>query len=649
MIGILKRQVRKVLESKYRKRFYHLWKEEAISYDRFIRREEESWKVDEEEAGDIGIHFVEFGESEEAEAMWEDTDSEILCFVEEVSRIRPGTAALLGRIFSKNPTIQVVYGDEDEYNSNGRVRMNPWLKPAYSPDTLWSFFCFGSLVAVRRSRTEGIQLWGEGRRARIYSLFLRLSIDLKREEVFHCRRMLTTGSRIIYWGYEEMYQALKSKLDPLRPRQQECGISVIIPSKDHPELLEQCLESFVTCAGETEYEILVVDNGSSPQNRERIGKLQAEYGFRYLYHPMEFNFSAMCNLGARESSKELLLFLNDDCRPMKEGWLEKLRDQALLSHVGAVGAKLYYPGGKKLQHCGIYSLHLGPVHKLQFREDDRIYYDRRNRGIRNCLAVTAACLMVRKQVFWQAGGFSEELKVAFNDVDLCWRFYELGYYNCVHNEVSLIHHESLSRGMDEDGEKLDRLMKEKKVLYNRHPGLWNRDPYYHPYFTDRILDINYSFVYEYRGESIQAVVPVFQKKLPRKLRPDTCVSPTLEFVGPARDWELGKEGIPGGIYLQGYVFVIGSDNACFSIDILLENEDKEYYRFTPGRLYRPDLAVNLRDQVNAARSGFSCRIDSKDLPWGRYRIGFLAKDLCSGQYLLRETDRIIEHKDEKRG
>lgn len=647
-MGMLKRQVRKALEKKCRERFYRLLQEENCTYDRFIRKEEESLPAPEEEGADPGIHFVEFsGEGEGPE--WEETNQEILCFVEDVGQLRPQTAALLQQIFRENPTVGVVYGDEDEYNSNGKVRMNPWLKPAYSPDTLWSFFSFGSLVAVRRSRMAGIKLLGAGRRERIYSLFLQLSQDLKREEVFHVKRILSTGTKITYWGYEKEYEEIKRKLRGLRPRQKGEGVSVIIPSKDHPGLLEQCLKALAATAGGTEYEVVVVDNGSSEENREAIGKLRSLYGFQYLYHPMEFNFSAMCNLGAKHSSKDLLLFLNDDCQATEEGWMEKLMDQALLTHVGAVGAKLYYPEGNKLQHCGIYSLHLGPVHKLQFREDDRVYYDRRNRGIRNCLAVTAACLMVRKQVFRQAGGFTEELAVAFNDVDFCWRLYELGYFNCVHNEVSLIHHESLSRGADEGKEKLDRLMREKKLLYERHPKLWNRDPYYHPFFTDRILDVNYSFAYEYRGENPEVLAPRLMKKLPRRVRREVCVSPSVEYAGSVREWEPGKEGMPEGIYLQGCVFVIGSDNACFENYILLKNEKQQYYRVTPRRLYRPDLAVNVRDQVNADHGGFACRIEPKALPYGSYRIAFLVKDLCSGQYLLRETDRMIEHKDERRG
>ena len=118
---------------------------------------------------------------------------------------------------------------------------------------------------------------------------------------------------------------------------------------------------------------------------------------------------------------KLLLFLNDDCEVRGSNWLSHMVSLATVKDTGAVGAKLYYPESKRIQHCGIYNIQVGPVHKLQFKEDVRPYYDRRNLDVRNVLAVTAACLMVRKSVFEKNNGFDETLKVAFNDVDFCYK------------------------------------------------------------------------------------------------------------------------------------------------------------------------------------------------------------------------------------
>ena len=177
---------------------------------------------------------------------------------------------------------------------------------------------------------------------------------------------------------------------------------------------------------------------------------------------MEFNFSKMCNLGAKAATGEYVLFLNDDIEAIDDVWLDAMLSHAQKKHVGAVGAKLYYPDSNTIQHAGITNLRLGPVHKMQFLQDVRPYYDGRNIFDCNVIAVTGACLMVRKTVFEECGGFSEDLAVAFNDVELCFRLYEAGYYNVQCNSAVLYHHESLSRGNDESKEKYPSYVEESK-------------------------------------------------------------------------------------------------------------------------------------------------------------------------------------------
>ena len=135
-------------------------------------------------------------------------------------------------------------------------------------------------------------------------------------------------------------------------------------------------------------------------------------------------------------------------------------EKAVLPHVGAVGAKLIYPGTEIIQHAGITNIHLGPAHKLQFRSDALEFYFGRNRMAMDVLGVTGACLLVKKSIYDQALGLSENLRVAFNDVEFCYHVYEMGYYNVVRNDVTLTHHESLSRGADASTEQLRRLHQE---------------------------------------------------------------------------------------------------------------------------------------------------------------------------------------------
>lgn len=209
---------------------------------------------------------------------------------------------------------------------------------------------------------------------------------------------------------------------------------------------------------------------------------------------MEFNFSKMCNIGAKEASGELLLFLNDDIEiseavkqnpnltaPVSQ-WLSILAGQAQVSYTGAVGCKLYYPGGIQFQHAGVLNLPIGPGHCLYGMGDDLNYYYGRNLLDYNFCAVTGACLMVERKKFDEAGGFDEELVVAYNDVALCFSLLELGYHNVLRNDVALVHHESVSRGLDRASEeKEERRKREMEKLYEKHPKFsGGYDPCYNP-------------------------------------------------------------------------------------------------------------------------------------------------------------------------
>lgn len=634
--------IRTILKNRCRKEYHRLWQQKTTSYDSWIQKQEEN-----EESAFLGqqtgeeekIVFFSYEELKKGESLWQGRTEEIICFVENPRWVREHTAHKLLHCFQEKEQVQVVYGDEDEWSNGGHSRMNPWFKPDYSPDTLLSWFYFGSLTAFRRESLQNVSLEGyTTARQRWYALSLQVCLPLKPCQILHLKEMLVTRPRITYWGFEEEYQSLREKLKSLLPTVPVQGVSIIIPSKDNAKVLARCIKSVVEFHDDLDYEIIVVDNGSGEKTVGRIEELKKEYGFRYLYRPMEFNFSRMCNLGAGESKKDVLLFLNDDCQAIESGWLKKMVDKAGCRHIGAVGAKLYYPHTTMLQHCGVYSIYLGPVHKLQFKKDEQIYSDRRNRDARNVLAVTAACLMVRKEVFEKAGGFDEGLRVAFNDVDFCWRLYELGYQNLIHNEVHLWHHESLSRGSDDSPEKMQRLKSEQEGLYRRHKELWNRDPYYHENFASHILDFNFTAAYEYDHSPAAILTPKRMKALPKKLREDDCVAPMLEFAREAQDWffnEEEKAGRENQLYFQGNVMVLGSDNACFEAAILFLGE-KEAYQVKPKRHYRPELALNVPDQVNVDLCGFACLVETGGLPKGVYEIAFLMKDKCSRQYLMKK-------------
>ena len=204
---------------------------------------------------------------------------------------------------------------------------------------------------------------------------------------------------------------------------------------------------------------------------------------RILLRPEPFNFSRLNNSAVQEATGDVLAFLNNDIEVTHEEWLEEMLTLALQPHAGCVGAKLLYPDGR-IQHAGIV-LGLGGVagHGHRFARADDPGYLGRLQCVQNVSAVTAACLLVRKRVFNQVGGFDESLTVAFNDVDFCLKVRAAGYLNLWTPFAELIHHESVSRGRDLTPSKARRFADEYAMM-QRNWGLeLLSDPYYSPHLT----------------------------------------------------------------------------------------------------------------------------------------------------------------------
>ena len=559
--------------------------------------------------------------------------------------------ARMDRFFAENPEVLLAYGDEDIIVKKN-VFSTPWLKPCWSPDSYLCRDYLGSAVAVRRSLFEQLtetECQDEG-------LCHDRLVELAGGFAKGCRTIAHVNGifyhRLEKWKLPEESRSGKQIL-PQEAGSRAMGadmartagtlVSVVIPSKDNVSVLKQCLETLCRTVKEVVYEIIVVDNGSSAQSREavsrEIDRLNREAAYRehlqravYLYKPMEFNFSRMCNLGAEEAKGSLLLFLNDDIEAVEAGWLEAMVEKALQPWAGAVGYKLLYPDSERIQHAGVTNIALGPTHKLQCLKDSVCHYDGRNRGVWNMIGVTGACLLLRREVFEEAGGFCEKLKVAFNDVDLCFTLYELGYQNIVINSSFLLHHESLSRGVDETEEKVKRLMGERDLLYKRHPKLEGRDPYYHEWLNGSVLDTAVKPAYE-EGILFDDVREYDTAISMPKARMDECLLLRVEFADKER--------------VSGYAVVLGSDNACFKKQLLFKKTGKPeiVYSMDFTEQYRSDLEKNM-DQVNVGLCGFYVSF-LNPLPAGEYRIGIMARDQISGAELINWSTRTIV--SEKKG
>lgn len=418
-------------------------------------------------------------------------------------------------------------------------------------------------------------------------------------------------------------------------------VSVVIPSKDHPEILEQCLSSFCekTEYNSEQYEFIVVDNGSNTDNKKKIEYLQQKYGFYYIYQPMEFNFSAMCNMGVAQAKGEYILLLNDDIEIIQKDWLRVMVGQAMQPHVGAVGAKLWYAGGESIQHAGITNLDIGPSHKLITFSDDRNYYYGHNQVTYDMIGVTAACLLVKKSKYEEVGGLDESMKVAYNDVDFCFKLIEAGYYNVLRNDAVLQHHESLSRGLDEEDDgKWDRLLREKENLYTKHPQMKNTDVFYHKNLIDNASNYTCNFKFDYENNLKETE---FCVENAGQLA-ETCQNVMQFTVDRAEKQHKIHREEPDIMHIMGWSYIPGEDNAKFQRNIVLQREEGIFYKVTLFPWSRKDVEAILPHENNISLAGFVVRIRKENLQNGDWRIGMMATDLESGKRLLTWSEKTLE-------
>lgn len=693
----IKARVRGILEGQLNNQYaVKLAREKRrISYERWLELQEDA----ETAAADVrtsadAIATADAAASADGKRLGTDQLAEqgICLILQRRGKLDLRAVSWIAGYFAAHPETQVLYGDEDVLDADGKHRYSPYFKPDWSPDTWLSCFYLGSVIAVRRELaerlpqntspfleidSEGILYYTDTAQIRLpVHQLLELAGGFTRgvNAVTHLPRMLFHMDHdAAEAGMQKKYRQADGFACPgpavselIRP---EITVSVIIPSKDNPQVLEQCLESLQkcqesmdrmektgTCLGQegglrpVRLEILVVDNGSKPENKEQIEKIT--HGMKYIYEPMPFNFSRMCNLGARVATGELLLFLNDDITVCGDCWLAAMADRALRSYVGAVGLKLYYPDSRRIQHAGITNLPGGPVHKLQFTEDGQEEDYGYGSLDRNVIAVTGACLMVQRERFRQVGGFPEDLQVAYNDVDLCFSLREAGWHNVVLNRYHAYHHESLSRGSDLTREKLLRLRQERQALYTRHPAYLDRDPYYPEPLCRELGDTH---IYETYIDSRAASQVVSHCKRLEEFREqeseDLTFSVQLAVVSPEEEEETAgtgekkepaKEPLP--VCLQGYIVVKWENNACYNNCLLLQKQENDagIYIIRLEPKYSREAEYGMQEQPNVALCGFRAALQKGTLPDGSYRIGVQARSRLGRRRLAAWTEQTVQ-------
>ena len=411
----------------------------------------------------------------------------------------------LATAIAANPHAEFFYSDEDKLDTAG-VRVEPNFKPDWSPETLRSRNYICHLLTLKRSLVERIGGFRPGfEGAQDYDLVLRASEVANRivhipQVLYHWRMhaastALNKGSK--NYAYDHGKKAIAEHLARVgvdasvhdgpslgmyhvvyHLRTQPL-VTVIIPNKDHADILARCVDSLAK-ASYANYELIVVENGSLlPETHAYYAELKRDPRVRILEWTKPFNYAAVNNFAAHAARGELLLFLNNDIESINPDWLEELVKQAVQPGVGAVGAKLYY-ADETIQHAGIV-VGMGGV-----AGHSHLNYPRRAPGhmqrlqyAQNVAAVTGACLLMPKTVFDEIGGFDEGFVLAFNDVDLCLQVLAKGYRIVWTPDAELYHLESKTRGPEDTEEKQKRFKREYDLFHLKWGEFLKAgDPYY---------------------------------------------------------------------------------------------------------------------------------------------------------------------------
>ncbi|MCZ2340525.1 MAG: glycosyltransferase family 2 protein [Bacteroidales bacterium] len=410
---------------------------------------------------------------------------------------------------NQHPEVSFFYSDEDKLDTIGE-RVEPNFKPDWSPETLRSRNYICHLTVLRRSLVESIGGFRAGfDGAQDYDLVLRASEQVPHivhipQVLYHWRMHAQStaankGSK--NYAYDNGKKALTEHFarlgvdasvhdgpilgtyQPIYHLRKQPLVSVIIPNKDHPEMLRRCVDSLAK-SSYAHYELIVVENGSQqPETHAYYREIQKQPHIRVIEWTQPFNYAAVNNFAARQAQGELVLFLNNDIESINPDWLEALVKLAIQPGVGAVGAKLYY-ADDTIQHAGIV-VGMGGVAGHAHLNFPRTAPGHMQRLVytQNVAAVTGACLLMPKSVFDAVGGFDEGFVLAFNDVDLCLAVLAKGYRVVWTPDAELYHLESKTRGPEDTEEKQKRFKREYDLFHLK----WGQflkagDPYYSPHF-----------------------------------------------------------------------------------------------------------------------------------------------------------------------
>lgn len=414
------------------------------------------------------------------------------------------------RVLNEEERPQVIYSDEDKVTTDLSEHFQPFMKPDFNLDLLRAnnYICH-FFVAEKELAEQVGGFHGEYNGAQDYDLILRCTE--RAEKIAHIPRILyhwrvhkastadNPASKM--YAFDAGKRAIEEHLKRCGEKgivshtkdlgfyrvqyqvQEKPLVSIIIPNKDHADMLDRCLKSIEKSSYQN-YEIIIVENNSEKEETFDYYKQLKSERIKVVYWEGTFNYSAINNFGVRAAKGDFLILLNNDVEIITENWIEEMLSNCQRKDVGIVGAKLYYPDDT-VQHAGII-IGIGGVAGNIFTGLPRSFtgYFHKASIQQDLSAVTAACMMVKRSVYEEAGGLEEKLQVAFNDVDFCLRVRKAGYLVVFDPYVELYHYESKTRGSENTKEKVRRFQSEIEYMRSHWLELLKKgDPMYNPNLT----------------------------------------------------------------------------------------------------------------------------------------------------------------------
>lgn len=420
--------------------------------------------------------------------------------------------AAIAKAIEVSPGVGLIYSDEDKINDSGR-RFDPHFKPDWNAFLLRSQNYICHLTVIRRSLIEEVGGFRKGfEGSQDHDLVLRCTEKLRADQIAHVPLVLyhwrmhegSTAQNLGSKPYAQISgcKAIQEHLDRqgVRGTVEMAGpfyrvrytlptqlprVSIILLTRDRPELLRKCVKSVLDKTSYGNFELIIVDNGTV--NSEALLLLDGfarDPRVNLLRDPSPFNFSALNNRAVQHATGDYLCLMNNDIEVLQNDWLQEMVSVGAQPNIGAVGARLYYPNGR-IQHAGVI-IGLGGVagHPFKQQSKESTHYMSRSHLTQELTAVTGACLLTPKKAYDQVEGLNEtNLAVAYNDIDYCLKIHSAGHKIIYDPHAEFIHHESASRGHEDTPEKKSRLRSEGLYMREKWGVILKQDPAYNPNLT----------------------------------------------------------------------------------------------------------------------------------------------------------------------